>query len=325
MSKRRYDEDDVRIRPSRTTRPRSKDRPAHDEAVGALVTTIDRGRITCFTDEGRTVFAMRARELGRKSVAVGDRVGLVGDVTGTEGSLSRLVRIDERASILRRTADDDDVVERVLVSNAEQLVIVTSTASPEPSFGLIDRCLVAAFDAGISPLLVIAKTDLAPADQIIENYATLGVPYLTSTKTSPLAQLHEALAGRISAFVGHSGVGKSTLVNRLVPAAQRATGHVNVVTGRGRHTSSSAVAFPLPDGGWVIDTPGVRSFGLAHIDVDRVIHAFADLGDVIEKCPRDCSHDESGCALDAWAGESDAHQSRVDGVRRLLRSRRVSD
>lgn len=325
MSRRRYDEEDVRIRPPRSTRPRSKERPAHAEAIGALVTTIDRGRITCRTDDGVEVMAMRARELGRKSVAVGDRVALVGDASGSEGTLARLVRIEERTSVLRRTADDDDPVERVLVANAEQLVIVTSTASPEPRFGLIDRCIVAAYDAGITPVLVITKTDLAPADEVLSMYDSLGIPHLTTTKTSPIDALHDLLIGRTSALVGHSGVGKSTLVNRLVPHAERATGHVNEVTGRGRHTSSSAIALPLPDGGWVIDTPGVRSFGLAHVDVDRVVAAFPDLARVIESCPRDCSHDEDECALNTWADASESQRARIDGLRRLLRSRRVTD
>ena len=93
-----------------------------------------------------------------------------------------------------------------------------------------------------------------------------------------LEALQDKLIGRVSVFVGHSGVGKSTLVNGLVPEAHRAIGIVNVVTGRGRHTSSSAVALRLPgDQGWVIDTPGVRSFGLAHVDLDRIIDHFPDL------------------------------------------------
>lgn len=325
MSRRRYDEDDVRIRPPRSTRPRSKDRPAHSAAEPAMVTTIDRGRVTCRTENGLDVVAMRARELGRKSVAVGDHVGLVGDTSGAEGSLARLVRIEERRSVLRRSADDDDAVERVLVANAEQLVIVTSTASPEPRFGLIDRCLVAAYDAGIAPLLVITKTDLAPADEIMGMYSSLGMPFLTTTKTSELSELRAALAGKVSALVGHSGVGKSTLVNRLVPDAERATGQVNEVTGRGRHTSSSAIALALPDGGWVIDTPGVRSFGLAHVDVDRVVHSFSDLGPIIDDCPRGCTHDEAECALTVWAQASEAQLARVDGLRRLLRSMRSAD
>jgi ribosome biogenesis GTPase len=119
-------------------------------------------------------------------------------------------------------------------------------------------------------------------------------------------------------------VGKSTLVNSLVPDAQRATGKVNDVTGRGRHTSTSAIALPLPDGGWVIDTPGVRSFGLAHIDPARVIHAFDDLVAGTEDCPRACSHDEPECGLDEWASSSAnpaAATARVISLRRLLRSR----
>lgn len=325
MSRRRYDEDDVRIRPPRSTRPRSKDRPTHTDAEPALVTTIDRGRITCHTESGHEVMAMRARELGRRSVAVGDRVGLVGDTSGGEGTLARLVRIEERTSVLRRTADDDDAMERVLVANAEQLVIVTSTASPEPRFGLIDRCLVAAYDAGITPLLVITKTDLAPAGEVVGMYASLGIPFVTTTKTSGIEAVREMVNGRMSALVGHSGVGKSTLVNRLVPDADRATGIVNAVTGRGRHTSSSAIALALSEGGWVIDTPGVRSFGLAHVDVDRVVHSFGDLGPVVDGCPRGCTHDEAECALNPWAEQGEPQRVRVDGLRRLLRSMRTAD
>ena len=104
-------------------------------------------------------------------------------------------------------------------------------------------------------------------------------------------------------LVGHSGVGKSTLVNALVPGADRATGAVNEVTGRGRHTSTSAVVLELPGGGWVIDTPGIRSFGLAHVDPARVVQAFPDLAAGTASCPRSCSHDEPECALDAWVAD----------------------
>ena len=104
--------------------------------------------------------------------------------------------------------------------------------------------------------------------------------------------MREQLSGRISVLVGHSGVGKSTLVNALVPGADRAIGGVNAVTGRGRHTSTSAVALELPGGGWVIDTPGIRSFGLAHVDLDRGPAGFPDLEPGTEECPRGCTHDE---------------------------------
>ena len=119
---------------------------------------------------------MRARELGRKSVVVGDRVGLVGDVSGRAGALARIVRLDERTTVLRRTADDDDPVERVVVANADQLVIVTSVAEPEPRPRLIDRCLVAAYDAGLEPLLCVTKTDLGDSSSLLATYPRLVLP-----------------------------------------------------------------------------------------------------------------------------------------------------
>jgi ribosome biogenesis GTPase len=122
-------------------------------------------------------------------------------------------------------------------------------------------------------------------------------------------------------------VGKSTLVNALIPTAERVTGHVNAVTGRGRHTSTSVVALHLPGGGLLIDTPGIRSFGLAHVDVSRVIRAFPDLEALTEHCPRACSHDEPDCALNDLSGaegDAEALAVRVDSLRRMVRSRTAS-
>lgn len=318
-----YDESDVRVRPGRGSRPRSKIRPAHDDAVPAIVVAVDRGRYTCLLSAGdQGVTAMRARELGRKSVVVGDRVGLVGDVSGRAGALARIVRLDERTTVLRRTADDDDPVERVVVANADQLVIVTSVAEPEPRPRLIDRCLVAAYDAGLEPLLCVTKTDLGDSS-LLATYSPLGVATVTTARGANLDALTERLAGRWSVLVGHSGVGKSTLVNALVPGAERATGQVNVVTGRGRHTSTSAVALPLPSGGWVIDTPGIRSFGLAHVDPRHLVHAFPDLVRETKDCPRGCTHaaGEPECALDVAVDAGRIERARVDSFRRLLASR----
>ncbi len=128
------DEDDVRVRPGRGTRPRTRQRPAHEGAPEGFVVSVDRGRYGTLTD-GRVVTAMKARELGHRSVVVGDRVVLAGDASGHEGTLARIVRVQPRTSALRRSPDDTDPVERVIVANAEQLVIVCSLAQPAPTSG----------------------------------------------------------------------------------------------------------------------------------------------------------------------------------------------
>ena len=333
-----YDESDVRIRPNRRgSRPRTKTRPAHADATPGRVVAVDRGRFTLLV-QGRTVTAMKARELGRKGVVVGDAVAVVGDVSGGPDALARIVRIEPRRSVLRRTADDVDPVERVIVANADQLAIVTALADPEPRVGMIDRCLVAAYDAGLVPLLVLTKSDLGDPQEFLAAYADL--PDIRAVVTGRtdlddgagdgsglhgLSDLEEHLRGLVTVFVGHSGVGKSTLVNALVPGADRATGHVNDVTGRGRHTSTSAIALRLPDDdGWIVDTPGVRSFGLAHVDPGEIITHFADLEPGTQGCPRGCSHDEPECGLDdfvASGGAGPAGAARLASLRRLLRAR----
>jgi ribosome biogenesis GTPase len=268
--------------------------------------------------------AMKARPLGRKGVVVGDRVRVVGDTTGDDGSLARIVEVRERVTTLRRTADDDDPVERVIVSNADQLVVVTALADPDPQPRLIDRALVAAYDAGMQPLLCLTKSDLADPETLLVTYRSLGVPWVVTQRGGDLAELRAVLDGKISVLVGSSGVGKSTLVNALVPTAYRDVGVVNAVTGRGRHTSTSAFMLALPDGaGWIIDTPGIRSFGLAHVQPEKLIEAFPDLDEMTEECPRGCTHgtDEPECGLDDAVAAGTADPLRVESFRRLLAAR----
>jgi ribosome biogenesis GTPase len=317
------DEDDVRARANpRGTRPRSKQRPAHDDAATGTVLAVDRGRYGVLVGDVELT-AMRARELGRTPLVVGDRVGVVGDLSGTPDTLARIVRVDERDTVLRRTADDNDPQERVIVANADQLVIVSALAEPAPSFGLIDRCLIAALTEGIEPLLCLTKSDLADPAATIEHYAVLDVPAIVTRKGAALDELRAHLAGHESVFVGHSGVGKSTLINALVPTAGRATGAVSAI-GKGRHTSSSAVALRLPDiDGWVIDTPGVRSFGLAHVTPDDLLWAFPDLEDGAVRCLPGCEHmsADAGCQLEAWVAAGHATPARLAAFRQLLVSR----
>jgi ribosome biogenesis GTPase / thiamine phosphate phosphatase len=329
------DEDDIRVRAGRGSKPRTRRRPAYKSAPEAFVASVDRGRYGCVLDDpadpavdGQLLTAMKARELGKGSVVVGDRVALAGDVSGSTGSLARIVRVEERTSVLRRSPDDTDPLERVVVANADQLVIVSALADPEPKTRFIDRCLVAAYDAGLDPLLVLTKSDLAPPRKLRAFYRPLDIPMLTTRQplaAQTLARLRKALDGRVSVLIGQSGVGKSSLVNALVPDAGRAVGQVNAVTGKGRHTSSSAIALRLPDdSGWLIDTPGVRGFGLGHVTVDRVVEAFGDLAEGTAGCPPGCDHLIPDCALDDWAAAHDA-LPRLESLRRLLRSRETAD
>lgn len=330
----RYDENDPESyeRPRRRTRPRTKDRPTYTDAVPARVITVDRGRLTCLLPDGNIVMAIKARPLGRKGVVVGDRVRLVGDTSGDDGSLARIVLVDPRVTTLRRTADDTDPVERVLVSNADQLVIVAALADPEPRPRLIDRALVAAYASGMEPLLCLTKADLADPETLVSIYRPLGVPYVVTElnqNVDDVAHVRARLVGRTSVLVGHSGVGKSTLVNALVPSAMRSVGIVNAVTGRGRHTSTNALMLPLPSeegppDGWIIDTPGIRSFGLAHVQPDQLIEAFPDLHELTDECPRGCTHGfgEPECSLDHAEGDQ---RDRVESFRRLLATRDVRE
>ncbi|WP_304025203.1 ribosome small subunit-dependent GTPase A [Rothia mucilaginosa] len=345
-----WDESDVHVRPNkRGSRPRTKDRPTFEEAIRGRVITVDRGRWSVVVDEGteneRTLIAARAKELRRTPIVTGDFVDVVGDTSGAKDTLARIVRLGERTSVLRRSADDTDPSERVVVANAQQLVIVVAAANPEPRTGFIDRAVVAAVDAGIEPILCITKTDVRYPQHLLDYYAASGLKIVLSAssdglapsqdgaqglESAPVQELLQELLGEVSVLLGHSGVGKSTLVNALTDS-DRATGHVNAVTGRGRHTSSSALALrpvehdgrPVPAGTWIIDTPGIRSFGLAHVPRETVVDAFVELAPGAADCPKGCTHAAQApdCGIEAYVAAGKAGPSgpeRLESLRKLL-------
>lgn len=325
--RRHWDESDVRIRPGKGSRPRTKDRPSHADAKFGMVISKDRGRWGVVLDEApdTTITCMRAKEMGRTNIVVGDRVGVVGDTSGKKDTLARIVKLNERSSVLRRTADDTDPYERIVVGNAHILLIVSAVADPPPRAGFVERALIAAYVGGVKPILCLTKSDLADPHTFAAEFSDLGLEVILTGVENNLSELTSRINGTVSAVIGHSGVGKSTLVNRLVPDADRATGEVSGV-GKGRHTSTQSVALPLPGGGWIIDTPGIRSFGLAHVSAETILEVFDDLQAVIDNCPRGCTHlgppADPECALDSLTGAS---ARRVTAVRQLLHALRSNN
>lgn len=346
------DDPRVKVRAKKGSRPRTKSRPDFSGAPRGFVVSVDRGRYGVILPDGILINCVKARELGPGAIVVGDQVGVTGDLSGLKDTLARIVTVDPRKSELRRTSEDDgNGKEHVIVANAEVMCIVTAASNPTPRRGFIDRTLVAAFAGGLKPLLVITKTDLQLAEDLANAYSPASVEIFftkfapgssslsSSANISPNSQpeieglqtLKERLQGKVTVMVGHSGVGKSTLTNAIIPGLFRETGHVNKVTGRGRHTSSSALAAQLPGGGFVVDTPGVRSFGIAHVTPDQLINAFSDISQISAYCPRGCQHtlDSPDCALDdpeivhKVLGITPLHnyQARVESFRRLLLSR----
>lgn len=321
MNWRDLDEDDVRIRPNpRGSRPRTKIRPTHENAPWGMVLEVHLARYRVLTDEGVEVTATLAKELRSDGCVTCDRVALDGDVTGEKGSLARIVKIAERSSELTRV--NDEGLEQTIVANADSLVIVMSATNPEPKPRLVDRFLVAGFRQKLKPYLVITKCDLADPKEFVSMFEGVNLEIIKTSKVNPnLSELRKMIAGRKSVFVGHSGVGKSTLINQLAPETSRRTGDVNELTGKGKHTSSSAVAIAVEDG-WIIDTPGVRTFGISGATASEVLQGFDDLATVAKDCPRDCSHllGSPDCELDAAAERAQINPQRLESFRRLLDS-----
>ena len=318
-----YDEDDFRSRPGKhKSRPRSKDRPKFENAIDGLVITVDRGRFTVNLSDldDVNIYAIKSRELGRKGVVVGDLVEVVGvDIKNPE-NMARIVKVKERKNSLQKSADDSESVERSLVSNIDMVAIVVATSEPEPNPRLIDRTVIAARLANAQPIIIATKTDVESSEKLSQMYQALDIPVISMNKTTNLDELLDLLEGKTTVLIGPSGVGKSTLVNRLVPDAGRRTGEVNDVTGQGKHTSTSAYALKVNSKTWIIDTPGIRSFGLAHASVEEILEGFPDLIQATTQCQKGCTHQDTSCAIEAVAFENPALLPRLDSFRRLLAS-----
>ncbi len=233
----------------------------------------------------------------------------------------------ERSSELNRPNSAGEL--RPVAANIDQIIIVIAPR-PEPHRQLIDRYLVAAYATGIEPLILLNKTDLLTTEdgremlQMLEQYAALGYPLIQASTVSEsgLDAVYSALRDRISVFVGQSGVGKSSLVNVLLPGVDQVVRELSTAADKGVHTTTTARLFHVPEGGDVIDSPGIREFGLWHMDRQTVEAGFIEFRPYLGHCRfRDCRHEQDpGCALMQAVQEGAIQPERIDSYRNIISS-----
>ena len=273
----------------------------------ATVSRIDFGGVRLLTDDGRELeSSVPARLRGARkalgnAVVTGDRVQLAWD---HERVLVEFV--EPRRNAFSRRAAGEREEEQVVAANLDQVLVVAALQRPDFKPGLVDRVLVQCERAGIPALLVLNKTDLdsrQATDAILSEYARAGVDGIATCAASGLGVdvVRERCASRRTLFVGHSGVGKSTLLTRLMPEVEIAQGEVNEVTGKGRHTTSAAVLYRPDASIELVDTPGVRAFALWGVEAGDLVEYYPELQPLVGGCRfGDCRHDrEPGCALRA--------------------------
>jgi len=272
----------------------------------ALVVTEQRAELSCVT---------RGRRAG---IACGDWVRFSPTSAG-EGVIED---IEPRASLIYRS---DAKREKAIAANVTQIVVVLAVA-PAPNVDFLDRCLVAAEHIGARALLVLNKTDLARTDdegaQIALRYGELGYRLLSTSRDLPVVPLRDELRGHLSVFIGQSGVGKSTLVNRLVPNAAARVGETSALRDAGRHTTTHARLYQLDASSALIDSPGMHAFGLNHIPPADLAECFIDMRGLLGQCRfSNCRHDgEPGCGIDAAAHAGRIAVERLESYRSILRS-----
>lgn len=238
--------------------------------------------------------------------AVGDLVEI--DLDGGPDGRARVRSLLPRRTVLSRPDPHDPRIERVLAANVDVAVIVVSIRAPSLHPRLIDRFLVAVERGGIQPIVCVNKVDLATSaaerqgiDETLRPYTQLGVRVVLGSAATGLEMdtLRATVAGKTTVLVGHSGVGKSSVLNAIDPRAAQHTGALRASDGRGRHTTTSSRLVSLEDGTRIIDTPGIRAFGLWKMDRDSLRFFFSEIVTTADECRfRDCSHvTEPGCAV----------------------------
>jgi ribosome biogenesis GTPase len=258
------------------------------------------------------------------AIAVGDEV----EVEGGGSVPLRVVARKDRRSFLERATGDRRGQTQVIAANATCAVIVSSVAEPPFRPGLVDRWALLARRGGMTPILCLNKIDLSTQEDAEHAIAQAAIPLdavtMSAATGAGVPQLLEYLAGTMSVMVGHSGVGKSSVLHRLVPGADAATGELSAKNRKGRHTTTSARLYPLPEGGIIIDTPGVRSVPLGNTEPSEVAAIFPEIADAPPCRFRSCTHrTEPGCLVLQGVREGTLPESVYTRYRRLLEEARI--
>lgn len=242
-----------------------------------------------------------------------------GDSTPVAGDRVIISVSGEGYGVLEDVLPRRNVLVRPPVANLDCLAVVASVAQPRPNLLLIDKMIALAEDKGIEPILIVTKTDLDGEEFPEELYRRAGFSVFSVTNTHPetVCALKEQLRGRITAFTGNSGVGKSSLLNLIEPSLMRETGEISHKLGRGRHTTRSAVLIPLPEGGYLVDTPGFSSLDTeraATVDKERLEDCFREFAPHLGGCRfTGCSHvHEPDCAIRGAVEQGEIARSRYD-------------
>ncbi|WP_114788020.1 small ribosomal subunit biogenesis GTPase RsgA [Vibrio tetraodonis] len=264
---------------------------------------------------------------GIETLVSGDKVIWRPGLESMEGINGVVEAVEPRSSVLTRPDYYDGL--KPVAANVEQMIIVSSVL-PELSLNIIDRYLVAAETLNIAPLLVLNKIDLLETKQRIqyqqwlEDYQRIGYKVLLVSKQTGegITELETELKNKVNIFVGQSGVGKSSLVNALMPDFNVEEGEISQNSGLGQHTTTASRLYHIPTGGDLIDSPGVREFGLWHLAAEEVTKAFIEFRPYLGGCKfRDCKHkDDPGCALREGVDNNEISETRFENYHRILDS-----
>ncbi len=295
------------------------------DTIRGIIVRLQAGFFTIDTDQGQIVARLRGRL--KKGERTGDLIA-VGDwvrVSIQENEDAMIEEIEERNSKLSRMAPTPrGEYEQIIIANPDQVILTFSCADPTPKMRMLDRFLIITEEQNIPTVIVANKTDLVGmrnARKLFGHYPTVGYPliYTSAKRGMGIQKLRRHLKGKISVFTGPSGAGKSSLLNAVQPELGLKVKEVSQATGKGRHATVVRAMFPLNQGGYVVDTPGLKALALWDIEPEELDGYFLEMAPLVPECQySDCTHyEEPNCAVKAAVEQGKIHPERYESYLRL--------